>query len=161
MSGAEVLEWIGALPFAVAIRRSATLYLFANAAHILSIGIIVGAILPLDLRLLGFFGKVPVAVVGPYLSRAAAVGIALAIVTGFCLFSVRPVEYAGNPAFLTKITLLSLGTVNAVLLHMTPQWRAAVKGGPLSLRVRLSALLSMAIWTGAVLAGRWIGFLLE
>ncbi|MCA1403470.1 DUF2214 domain-containing protein [Ensifer sp. IC3342] len=161
MSGAEVLEWIGALPFAVAIRRSATLYLFANAAHILSIGLVVGAILPLDLRLLGFFAKVPVAVVGPYLSRAAAVGVALAIVTGLCLFSVRPVEYAGNPAFLTKITLLSLGIVNAALLHMTPQWAAAVKGGSLSLRVRLSALLSMAIWTGAVLAGRWIGFLLE
>ncbi|MDK1384673.1 DUF2214 domain-containing protein [Sinorhizobium sp. 8-89] len=160
-SGAEALEWIGALPFAVAIRRSALLYLFVNAAHILSIGIIVGAILPLDLRLIGFFGKVPIPAIGPYLSRAAATGIVLAMVTGFCLFSVRPLEYAGNPAFLTKITLLALGVVNAVLLHLTPQWRAAVKGGPLSWRVRLSALLSMAIWTGAVLAGRWIGFLSE
>ncbi|WP_046118427.1 DUF6644 family protein [Ensifer aridi] len=156
-----LLEWIGALPFAVAIRRSAALYIFANAAHILSIGIIVGSILPLDLRLIGFFRSVPVGVVGPYLSRAAATGVALAILTGFCLFSVRPVEYAGNPAFLTKITLLTLGVLNAALLHMTPQWRAAVKGGPLSLRVRLSALLSMMIWIGAVLAGRWIGFLLE
>jgi hypothetical protein len=78
-----VLEWIGALPFALAIRRSATLYIFVNAAHILSIGIIVGSILPLDLRLIGFFRTVPVAVVGPYLSRAAAIGLALAFVTGF------------------------------------------------------------------------------
>jgi hypothetical protein len=156
-----VLEWIGALPFALAIRRSATLYIFVNAAHILSIGIIVGSILPLDLRLIGFFRSVPVGVVGPYLSRAAASGIVLAILTGLCLFSVRPLEYAGNPAFLTKITLLVLGVLNAALLHVTPQWRAAVKGGPLTLSVRLSALLSMAIWIGAVLAGRWIGFLLE
>ncbi|MFD2343966.1 DUF6644 family protein [Sinorhizobium terangae] len=157
----EAVEWIGTLPFAVAIRRSALLYLFVNAAHILSIGIVVGAILPLDLRLIGFFGKVPVATIGPYLSRAAATGVILAIVTGFCLFSVRPLEYAGNAAFLTKITLLVLGIVNAVLLHLTPQWRAVVKGGPLSWRVRLSALISMAVWTGAVLAGRWIGFLSE
>ncbi|MGH0330948.1 DUF6644 family protein [Sinorhizobium meliloti] len=157
----EALTWIGALPFAVAIRRSAVLYIFVNAAHILSIGIIVGSILPLDLRLLGFFRSVPVAVVGPYLSRTAAIGVALAIATGFCLFSVRPVEYAANPAFLTKMTLLALGALNAAILHLTPQWRDAVKGGPLSPRVRLSALLSMSIWTGAVLAGRWIGFLSE
>ncbi|EHK73890.1 hypothetical protein SM0020_31624 [Sinorhizobium meliloti CCNWSX0020] len=157
----EALTWIEALPFAVAIRRSAVLYIFVNSAHILSIGIIVGSILPLDLRLLGFFRSVPVAVVGPYLSRAAAIGVALAIATGFCLFSVRPVEYAANPAFLTKMTLLALGVLNAAILHLTPQWRDAVKGGPLSPRVRLSALLSMSIWTGAVLAGRWIGFLSE
>lgn len=160
-NGVEVLEWIGALPFAVAIRRSALLYIFVNAAHILSIGIIVGAILPLDLRLIGLFDKVPIPAIGPFLSRAAATGIIFAMVTGFCLFSVRPLEYAGNAAFLTKITLLALGVVNAVLLHLTPQWRAAVKGGPLSWRIRLSALFSMAVWTGAVLAGRWIGFLSE
>jgi hypothetical protein len=157
----EVLAWIGTLPFALAIRRSATLYIFVNAAHILSFGIIIGAILPLDLRLIGLFRKVPVAVVGPYLSHAAAVGVALTIATGFCLFSVNPVEYAGNAAFLAKVTLLALGVTNAALLHLTPQWRAAVKGGPISLRVRLSALLSIIVWTGAVVAGRWIGFLLE
>lgn len=155
------LEWIGALPFAVAIRRSATLYIFVNAAHVLSIGIIIGSILPLDLRLIGFFREAPVEVIGPFLSRTAAIGVALAIVTGFCLFSVRPVEYAGNVAFLTKMSLLAVGVANATLLHLTPQWRAAVKGGPLSLRVRFSGVLSMAIWTGAVVAGRWIGFLLE
>jgi hypothetical protein len=157
----EVLAWIGTLPFALAIRRSATLYIFVNAAHILSFGIIIGAILPLDLRLIGLFRKVPVAVVGPYLSHAAAFGVALTIATGFCLFSVNPVEYAGNPAFLAKVALLAIGVTNAALLHLTPQWRAAVKGGPISLRVRLSAPLSIIVWTGAVVAGRWIGFLLE
>ncbi|OHV85634.1 DUF6644 family protein [Ensifer sp. LCM 4579] len=161
MDAVAALEWIEGLPFAVALRRSATLYIFVNAAHILSIGIIIGAILPLDLRLLGAIRAVPVAVIGPFLSRAAAVGVALAIATGFCLFSVNPLEYAGNAAFLTKMSLLALGVANASLLHLTPQWRAAVKGGPLSLRVRLSGLLSLAIWTGAVVAGRWIGFLLE
>ncbi|MBP2235220.1 hypothetical protein J2Z31_001712 [Sinorhizobium kostiense] len=161
MDAVAALEGIEALPFAVAIRRSATLYIFVNAAHILSIGIIVGSILPLDLRLIGLFRRVPVEVIGPFLSHAAAIGIGMAIITGFCLFSARPVEYAGNPAFLTKMTLLALGVANAALLHLTPQWRVAVKGGPLSLRVRLSGLLSLAIWTGAVVAGRWIGFLLE
>ncbi|ASY68048.1 DUF6644 family protein [Sinorhizobium fredii] len=157
----EILAWIGTLPFALAIRRSATLYIFVNAAHILSIGIVIGAILPLDLRLIGLIRAVPVAVVGPFLSHAAAVGVALAAATGFCLFSVNPIEYVGNAAFLAKMTLLVLGVANAAILHLSPQWRAAVKGGPISLRVRLSAWLSLLTWTGAVVAGRWIGFLLE
>ncbi|ASY62032.1 putative membrane protein [Sinorhizobium sojae CCBAU 05684] len=161
MDAVAVFEWIEGLPFAVAIRRSATLYIFVNAAHILSIGIIIGSILPLDLRLIGLFKTVPVEVIGPFLSRAAVTGIVLTIITGFCLFSVRPLEYAGNAAFLAKMTLLALGVANATLLHLTPEWRTAVKGGPLSLRVRLSGLLSLLVWTGALLAGRWIGFVLE
>lgn len=159
MSGPDLLAWIAAWPVAVALRGSATLYLFVNAAHILSIGLLVGAILPLDLRLLGFFGNVPVNVVGPFLSRMAAAGLFLAIVTGFCLFSVRPVAYAGNIAFLTKIALLCFGVVNALLLHLHPHWRAAIAGGSPSMRVRLAAFASLLVWAGAVLAGRWIGFL--
>lgn len=46
-------EWLEALPHAVALRQSATLYMLANAAHILAIGLLTGAILPLDLRLMG------------------------------------------------------------------------------------------------------------
>ncbi|WP_426228779.1 DUF6644 family protein [Pararhizobium sp. DWP3-4] len=159
MSGPDLLAWIGAWPVAVAMRGSATLYLFVNAAHILSIGLLVGAILPLDLRLLGFFGHVPVSVVGPLLSRMAATGLLLAIVTGFCLFSVRPLAYATNVAFLTKVALLCFGVANALLLHLHPHWRAAIADGLLSIRVRLAAFVSLAVWIGAVLAGRWIGFL--
>jgi hypothetical protein len=155
----ELLAWIAAWPGAVAMRGSATLYLFVNAAHILSIGLLVGTILPLDLRLLGFFGNVPVSVVGPFLSRMAAAGLFLAIVTGFCLFSVRPVAYVGNIAFLTKIALLCFGVADALLLHLHPQWRAAIEGGSLSMRVRIAAFVSLSVWIGAVLAGRWIGFL--
>lgn len=159
MSGPDLLAWIAAWPVAVALRGSATLYLFVNAAHILSIGLLVGAILPLDLRLLGFFGNVPVSVVGPFLSRMAAAGLLLTIVTGFCLFSVRPVAYATNIAFLAKVALLCFGVANALLLHLHPHWRAAIAGGPLSIRVRLAACVSLAVWIGTVLAGRWIGFL--
>ncbi|WP_455272375.1 DUF2214 domain-containing protein [Rhizobium herbae] len=159
MSGPDLLAWIAAWPVAVALRGSATLYLFVNAAHILSIGLLVGAIVPLDLRLLGFFGNVPVSMVGPFLARMAATGLLLAIVTGICLFSVRPVAYATNIAFLTKVALVCFGIANALLLHLHPHWSAAIAGGPLSIRVRFAAFVSLTVWIGAVLAGRWIGFL--
>lgn len=155
----DVLEWLSATPFAGSLRRSATLYMLANAAHILSIGLLIGAILPLDLRILGFFRTFPLQVLGPFLSRAAAIGAAGALATGFLLFSVRPVEYAGNGAFLAKISLVCLGLLNALALHLQPAWHVAASGGLVKPAVRLAAAVSLAIWMGALVAGRWIGFL--
>lgn len=154
-----LLEGIAATPVADALKASGTLYMFVNALHILSIGLVVGAILPLDLRLLGLFGHAPLSVLGPFLSRAAATGVVFAILTGLALFSVRPAEYAANPAFLAKLGLLALGVANALALRCTGHWRTAVAEGPVHPALRLQAGLSFAAWTGAVVAGRWIGFL--
>ncbi|KQV68083.1 hypothetical protein [Rhizobium sp. Root1220] len=154
----ELLEWLAATPLSSGLRRSALVYMVVNAAHILSIGLLIGAILPLDLRLVGLFGSVPLAVVGPFLSRAAAIGLVGAVVTGFALFSVRPIEYAGNPAFLVKLGLLGLGIVNAALVHAGAAWRRAVSGSAPAFGLRLQAALSAATWISAILAGRWIGF---
>ncbi|MDX3928746.1 MAG: DUF2214 domain-containing protein [Shinella sp.] len=155
----DLLAWIAASPPAAALKASGTLYLFVNAAHILSIGLIVGSILPLDLRLIGLLRGPPVAVLGPFLSRAAATGTVLAILTGLCLFSVRPTEYAGNPAFLTKVTLVAAGIFNAFALRLTGHWRRMVAGGAVHPLLRLQAFVSLSIWLAAVVAGRWIGFL--
>lgn len=155
----EALAWLAATPVAAALKASATLYLVVNAAHILAIGLVVGAILPLDLRLVGLVRSAPVAAIGPLLSRTAAVGIVLALVTGLCLFSVRPTEYAGNPAFLAKIALVTLGIANALLLHLARGWRQAIETDMIRPALRVQAALSLVIWMSAVLAGRWIAFI--
>jgi hypothetical protein len=155
----EALAWLSATPVSAALKASATLYLVVNAVHILAIGLVVGAILPLDLRLVGLVRAAPVAAIGPLLSRTAAAGIALALVTGLCLFSVRPAEYAGNPAFLAKVMLVALGIANAALLHMRRGWREAIETDTPGLALRVQAVISLAIWMSAVLAGRWIAFI--
>ncbi|MGR9343960.1 DUF6644 family protein [Rhizobium leguminosarum] len=155
----DILEWLSATAPAAALRRSGTLYMFVNAAHILAIGLLIGAILPLDLKLAGFFRKLPVEVVAPFLSRSAGVGLAAAIVTGFCLFSVRAVEYAANPAFLAKLGLIAFGLLNVLVVHAGQGWRTATTVGILRPAIRVSAALSAATWIAALVAGRWIGFL--
>jgi hypothetical protein len=156
---AGVLEWLSGSIVAQALTASPTLYIFVNAAHILSIGLLVGAIIPLDLRLLGLFRGTSLQVLGPFLSRTAMYGVVLAILTGIVLFSVRAVEYAGNPAFLTKMGLLAIAVVNAVLLHTAAPWRRTIAEGRASASVKLMAALSLVIWIAAVVAGRWIGFI--
>ncbi|WP_349433334.1 DUF2214 domain-containing protein [Pararhizobium sp. A13] len=159
MSGPDLLQWLAGWPGAAFLRRSSAAYLFVNAAHILGIGLILGAILPLDLRLMGLVRAPPVAAVGPFLSRAAACGVVLAVLSGFWLFTVRPVAYIGNQAFLIEIALLAAAIANLGFLHMSGAWRAVASGAPAGGVVRFCAFLSFSLWLAALLAGRWIGFL--
>jgi len=155
----DLWAWIDSWPGAVLLQNSGTAYLFVNAAHILGIGLILGAILPLDLRLIGLFRQAPLAVLGPFLSRTAGTGVALASLTGLWLFTVEPGRYLGNTAFLAKLALLALALGNVLLQHRNRHYRAALAGAPLHGSVRLLAMVSALAWLTALVAGRWIGFL--
>jgi hypothetical protein len=146
-------------PVARALIASSTLYLLVNAAHILGIAVLFGAILALDLRILGLAPAVPLAAIAPYLSRLAGAGMLVAMLTGLCLFSVRPMEYVQNPAFLAKIGFLGLGLLNVAVVHWGSGWKEVLAGAPANSALRLSAMLSIAVWIGAIIAGRWVGFL--
>lgn len=153
-----MIEALAGWPGAVLLQRSGTAYLFVNAAHILGIGLLVGAILPLDLRLAGLLPAGPIPTLAPVLSRAAALGLCLALATGFWLFTVKPAEYLANPAFLTKLALLAAAGATVALQHGGPGYRMAVRGGPIGWPVRAFAAVSAALWLAVLLAGRWIGF---
>lgn len=155
----ELLQALAATPVAAYFRGSTAGYAALNAAHIFCFALVIGSIATLDLKLLGLFRTVPLGALARPLSRVAATGLLLAVATGFLLFSVRPLAYAANPAFLTKISLVALGVLNALALRFNRHWRVAAEGGPIRSSVRLTAVLSLVIWAGAVLAGRWIGFL--
>lgn len=141
------------------VRRSFYAYPLLNAAHIFSLTLLVGGILPADLRMLGLFQGVAA---GPFLQLAttmSAIGLALAAATGFMLFTVQPLEYASNPAFLTKISLVAVGTANALVIRLSGAWRLALATGEATPGLKLGAAISIAIWTSALIAGRWIAFL--
>lgn len=157
--GTGLGPWLASWPGAAWLQGSGTAYLFVNAAHILGIGLLLGAILPLDLRLIGCFRSVPLAVLAPFLSRAAACGLGLALVTGFWLFTVKPAEYLRNPAFLWKLGILALALGNIALQHRGAAFREAVRADTAPLRTRLHALASLGLWLTALVAGRWIGFI--
>lgn len=154
----DLVAGLAAWPGATLIRQSGTAYLFVNAAHILGIGLLVGAILPLDLRLLGCFRTVPLAVIAAFLTRAAVVGLVLALSTGFWLFTVKPAEYLANEAFLWKLGLLAIAIANIALQH-AGGFRSVLAGGDVTWAIRARAAVSASLWLGTLLAGRWVGFL--
>lgn len=130
-------------------------YAAVNAAHILGVALLVGAITPLNLRLLGLWEKTPASTLVRVLVPVAVSGLALAVVTGTLLFSVRALEYIDNGFLQLKIALVALGTVAALRLHWVHRGSVGEAG---KARLVLHAALSTACWIGALICGRLIAF---
>ncbi|MGE4049410.1 MAG: DUF6644 family protein [Acetobacteraceae bacterium] len=155
----SLLSLIATSPVASALKTSAYAYPIVNALHIMGLATLFGAILALDLRLLGAFRSVPAQPLAQVLPRVAAAGLCVAVTTGALLFSVNPFDYAANTAFLTKLVLVTAGALHAVAVHLSPGWTGVLAGaGRIGGGIRVSAAVSLLIWTSAILAGRFIAF---
>lgn len=155
-------EWLDAVhqwEAAVYLRRSLYVYPIVNAAHILGIALLIGAIVPVDLRILGLSWAPPLGPAARALAGFAAAGLALAVVTGLLLFSVQPHAYAVNPAFWTKVSLVALGALNALGLRASGAWKMAEINGEIGVGLKLGAGCSLLVWIAALLSGRVIAFL--
>lgn len=128
-------------------------YAAVNTLHVLGIALLVGAIVPLDLRLLGWRRHVPLAPLARLLQSVALAGLLLAITAGALLFISRATEYAAQPLFLIKLTLIALAVLNALALNTVPQLTHASRA-----RLRVAAGLSLLLWPTALVAGRFLAF---
>ncbi len=133
-----------------ALRASRYAYPLVNVGHVLGLATLFGAILLLDLRLLGVAPSVDAEALAGLAVPIAAAGLALAVATGALLFAVRAGEYLESPAFLAKMAFVGLGLANAI----------GQRASGLAARLpRLAATVSLVAWTGALIAGRLIGYL--
>lgn len=142
-------------PLAMSLRFSRWLYAAVNALHVFGIALLVGAVVPLDLKLLGAWTHIERRDLVRVLSPMAASGLCLAAVSGALLFSIRASEYLSNPFFLVKVGLILFATLSAGLAH----WKfGAVLDRLSDRRARQVAILSICGWVGALFAGRSIAF---
>lgn len=155
-------EWFAALEasaLARSLRDSVWTYPLVNAGHIFGVALLVGSVVPLDLRLLGFLRAAPLAPLWHVLSRTAAAGLAIAAVCGALLFVARAAEYVASTLFLAKMALVALGVANALALRRIASGGAPEgPGGMPPAGVRLIAGVSLAAWLTALTLGRLVGY---
>lgn len=125
-----------------------------NTLHVLGIALLVGAIVVLDLRLLGLWRAVPVAALARPTVNVAATGQALALVTGMMLLTVQATEYVANPFLYLKFGAILIGLANLGLLRLAGDW----KDDSRARRRRWAGLLSLLAWLTALTAGRMIAY---
>lgn len=151
----EALNALEASGIATHLRFSRWTYPLVNFGHILGIALLVGSIVPLDLRLMGVWPTVARRDLERVLVPVAAVGLTLAVVMGLLLFSVQARDYAGLRVFQAKMVLIVLGTLNALGAEVRRR-RAA----PLPALDAAMAGVSLVCWIAALLAGRLLGYVL-
>ena len=141
-----------------AMRSSPALYPAVEILHIFGFVVLVGSILALDLRLLGLGRAIPIAPMAQLLLPMSRVGFLLAISMGFLLFSADASHVVRNPAFQAKLLLISAALINVVIAHAGPWRRIALWQGEASGGAKVTALLSLLLWLGAICAGRLIAY---
>jgi len=125
--------------------------------HFIGVCVLLGAMLVVDLRILGVGRSAPIRAVIPLLP-VALVGFGLNLLTGIVFFVFDPFGYWENPGFRIKLALLGLAGLNAlgftVFEHRglltTP---AGHDAGAIA---KASAALSLFLWFAIILFGRLI-----
>ena len=139
-------------------RSSPALYPAVEILHIIGFVVLVGSILALDVRMLGFGRAIAIQPMAQLLLPLSRAGFVLAICMGFLLFSADASHVVKNPAFQAKALLIAAALVNVVIAHAGPwrhieSWQDKVPGA-----AKATALSSLVLWLGAICAGRLIAY---
>jgi energy-coupling factor transporter transmembrane protein EcfT len=155
MTETEILHWIRDTSLGVAVRESRWIFATGETFHFIGLSLLVGGILIIDLRLLGFIRKIPMRAALAFLPFVI-VGFLINLATGIVFFSADPMMYWPNPAFKLKMFLILVAGLNA-LVFMVLEQRHALRlrddesPGRLA---KVTAGLSLGLWLGVILLGR-------
>jgi uncharacterized membrane protein YeiH len=156
------MAWLQGSALGHAMRESGVwTYGVVNLVHILGVASLFGAVLVLDLRLLGFWRKVSLPAISEPTVWVAAIGFAVAATSGVCLLATKATDYMGNPFLYIKFSAIGCGLLNVVALSSLPAWRQH-KTRELSAaeqsKLALMGGISLFCWLTAITAGRMIGY---
>jgi hypothetical protein len=138
-------------------KHSQWMFAIDETFHIMALGMLIGTLVIVDLRLLGLgMRRQSVAQVAGYFAPWTLAGVALMILTGVPLFMSEAIKLGKSSPFLFKMIFLFC----AVTLHFTLHRKAIAScTGQASALGRLAACLSLTCWLAVALAGRAIAFL--
>jgi uncharacterized membrane protein len=159
-----LLEWLQASSWAVFIHKRPWAFTTVEVVHVFAIALVIGTIMIVDLRLLGFASrKRPVVELSRQVLPFTWAAFVLAVIAGSLLFISRATEYFGNTMFWIKMALIAIAGINMVIFEFITV--RGVKEWNLSptppLPARLAGGISIACWVLVLVFGRLIGFTLS
>ena len=155
MTEIEVLHWIKDMPLGATARQSRWLFGAGETLHFFGLCLMVGGLLIVDLRLLGYIRRIPMRAALAFLPFVIA-GFLINLATGIEFFMTDPLMYWPNPAFKLKMFLILLGGLNALLFTVMEHRHVLVMGDDedTSTFTKVTAGLSLGLWLCVILLGR-------
>lgn len=133
---------------------------FLESVHVIAATFLLGAIATIDLRLMGMAAtRYSLSTLSREILPWVWAAFIVATVTGLGMFITRAASHVVNPAFQWKAFLLLLAGINMLVLHRgLASILAAQDGNAIpSFALRRAGFLSLLLWCGVMLTGRWIG----
>ena len=156
-------KWLYDTTLAITIRENDSLFPWIESAHVIAIVLVLGSIVLVDLRLLGWASiERSVKRVAEQTLPITWMMFLLAAITGLILFISNALAYANNFYFQAKLALLLLAGLN-MLIFQYGIYQSVEKWGQLQhppTAARIAGALSLTFWITVVIFGRWIGFTL-
>jgi len=140
-----------------AIKTSSWAFAVIESVHLLALAVIGGAVLLVDLRMLGFgLRQQSVRDLARDAEPILIGSLMVMLVTGVALFASEAVKCYYSTPFWVKMTSLLL----AIIFTFTVRRRLTRTEATLSRPIvyKLVALVSLTLWFGVGASGRWIGF---
>lgn len=124
-----------------------------EVVHITGIALLVGNLVLVELRVWGLGRTLPLPALARLGLTVSLLGFGLAAASGLLMFASQAAELMANRAFVIKMGLLTLAGANAGLFHARDGLTR------LDLLARLQTALSLGLWLGVIICGRWIAYL--
>lgn len=155
----EFAQWLGDSRLGAAVAED--WFPQVECVHVIALATVVGTIFLVDTRLVGLTSRqLSFRLIVRRLLPWTWAGFFLAVITGFLMFASNAVAYYENGAFRLKLMLMILAAANMLYFELVTfrtvgAWDTAAKP---PFAARLAGVLSMALWCGVIMTGRWIGF---
>lgn len=124
-----------------------------EVVHITGIALLVGNLVLVELRVWGLGRTLPLPALARLGLTVSVIGFGLAAASGLLMFAGQAAELMANRAFVIKMGLLTLAGANAGLFHARDGLTR------LDTLARLQTALSLGLWLGVIICGRWIAYL--
>jgi hypothetical protein len=138
------IEWLSSNPWA---------YPALEVLHICGISLMLGSLVLVELRVWGLGAELPAPALARLGLTVSVCGFGLIACSGLGLFAAHPGEMLASRAFVIKMGLVALAGLNAGWFHGRGSLLKA------DTMARAQTVLSMGLWLGAIICGRWIAYL--
>jgi hypothetical protein len=157
----SAFEWIQSTALMRAVEQTPWVYPVVMATHLSCIALFGGMILMTDLRLLGLaFRDQTIAEVVNGLRPFKRIGFVIMVTCGLLMAGSEAPTYYPNPYFWTKMTLLLLVGVHAMIFKpiVYDHPEELDKSPAIPTRAKAAAMLSLILWVSIPIFGRLIGY---
>jgi len=122
--------------------------------HVGGTAVFFGAIVLLDLRLLGLLGRdITLDALAQIVLPVTHASFAVTAASGALLFLYDPIQTGSHSWFLPKLLLLAAALANAAVFSFPRRiGLKSIGGGALTRHARLAGALSLILWTGVIMA---------